>query len=460
MPETVWDSNQGTLTVYISKAKDLPNLSKLDKQNVMLRLRVAHMTRESQVLFRAGQNPHFDYLEKFDMTPDVRPSMQVEVYSERRKKPPIQIGRCEVDLLNGIRADPKEGYCKWYELKNVENDFAGIIFIELTFEPSVHMMEHSLNDSKRMDPLEASLLTRAVPPLPTTNLPPLPEDTLGTTRGVPSREKFSRSLPVGQHHGTNITDRFAVSGTGSYVHGSAMRQVTPNLGQLKRMQDTPPERLPFLPERSSKSVFAPNFTSSVNTTSTSASAETKITAVSSTTEDTRFHFANLKKLKERINIFNNPNASRNNVDTDSDNTVDIEALQKAIGVVAPSSDEENSDTEPVRPSNGSREVVTHQRDDDRRISGQRRRRRRRSNLLDDRTERVPSKLVTQPALPQLPSESQRKRSSVPNGSIYSGIHSPKLPPLPPIPASSMSSHPQGRTRSNSPIRRKPPPMFE
>ena len=454
MPETVWDSNQGTLTVYISKAKDLPNLSKLDKQNVMLRLRVAHMTRESQVLFRAGQNPHFDYLEKFDITPDVRPSMQVEVYSERRKKPPIQIGRCEVDLLNGIRADPKEGYCKWYELKNVENDFAGIIFIELTFEPSVHMTGQSLNTSKRMDPLEASLLTRAVPPLPTANLPPLPEDTLESTHEMGSREKFSRSLPVGQHRGPNVADRFAVSSTGSYVHGSAMRQVTPNLGHLKKMRDTPPERLPFLPERSSKSVFSPNFASSVNTTATSGSTETKITAVSSTTEDTRFHFANLRKLKERINIFKNPNASRNNADTDGDNTVDIEALQKAIGVVAPSSDEEQSDTEPVRPPSGDHETVTQQGDYNRRTS------RRRSDLLDGRNERAASKLVTQPALPRLPSESRRKRSSVQNESIYSGIHSPKLPPLPPIPTTSISSRPQGRTRSTSPIRRKPPQMFE
>lgn len=50
MSEEVWDGNQGTLSVYVSKAKDLPNLDKLDKQDVLLRLRIAHMTRESDTI--------------------------------------------------------------------------------------------------------------------------------------------------------------------------------------------------------------------------------------------------------------------------------------------------------------------------------------------------------------------------------------------------------------------------
>lgn len=89
MSEEVWDGNQGTLSVYVSKAKDLPNLDKLDKQDVLLRLRIAHMTRESDTIIRAGQTPIFKYYEKFEITPELRPLMYVEIYSDRRKKHPF-----------------------------------------------------------------------------------------------------------------------------------------------------------------------------------------------------------------------------------------------------------------------------------------------------------------------------------------------------------------------------------
>ena len=208
MSEEIWSGNEGYLYVYVSKAKDLPNLIKLDKQNVMLRLRVAHMTRESDVKFRAGQNPIFDYLEKFEITPSVTPIMHVEVYCDRKKKSPLPIGRCEVDLMNGIRADPKDGYCTWYDLKRNGDEFAGTIFIELTFKPNLKK-NHPKKIDENIMKLDASVAARPIPPLPTGS---------SYRSSVAATPHFDRTMDDSSYLETQ---------TEPYMHASEMRQVTP-----------------------------------------------------------------------------------------------------------------------------------------------------------------------------------------------------------------------------------------
>lgn len=409
MSEEVWSGNQGTLSVYVSKARDLPNLNKLDKQNVMLRLRIAHMTRASNTLHRAGQNPVFRYLEKFDITPEIKPLMYVEVYCDRRKKSPLPIGRCEIDLLNAIRADPKEGYCTWYELKRSGDEFAGTIFIELTFTPKVPRLNRD-DLNKETDRLDSSMAMRPIPPLPTE----LEYD---------------------------------------YVHGSTMRQVTPQLSATtsKIRSEGQSYRNANVFSMSSKSdtavlasdtdpiVLPPTFASSMGTTST---LETNDTVVSNTS-DTKFHFANLRKLKEKINIFKNPDSSTYNCQNEA-NKVDIEALQKAIGVTSLSyDDDDNDDDETQDGFYSSSHRVSHN--------------------------------LNQPPLPPIPTRDDtstysrsRNRSPIPKGrddrqhSVPSNSHvplsvlnSPKLPPLPTGSNSNFSS----RKNSMSPTRRRPPPRF-
>lgn len=391
MDTEVWSGNQGTLCVYVSKAKDLPNLNKLDKQNVMLRLRIAHMTRESNTLFRAGQNPVFNYLEKYAITPEVNPVMQVEAYCDRRKKPPLLIGRCEVDLLNGIRADPKEGYCCWYELKRERDEFAGTIFIELTFTPSLPHL-HKKERHRELDAMEASIRSRPVPPLP------------GDSELLWSKGFHSNPEP--------------------YMHGSAMREITPAaVGSRGSLRD--PSHLSY---SASINGAIPAFNSSVGTSMTLSSEETNVTEVT-TTSDTKFHFANLRKLKEKINVFKNPNNSMNH--QQSETPVDIEALQKAIGITSLSDDEECV----------SRSGSSHAADVE--LEG---------------TDRHPS-------LPPLPSniprnstsEAHPRRPALPRLSDSDDMGSPALqrrdtPRLPPLPKS------QPRNKSQSPHRRPPPVM--
>lgn len=380
MSSEVWTGNQGTLCVYVSKARDLPNLSKLDKQNVMLRLRIAHMTRESNTLLRAGQNPVFKYLERFEITPEVRPAMQVEVYCDRRKKAPILIGRCDVDLLNGIRADPKEGYCSWYELRRERNEFAGTVFIELTFTPSLPHYEEEGRDEE-IQRLDASMASRPVPPLPSDQL---------------------SDLDPGEPY------------SGHYMHASVMREVTP------RKHSFPTNQLPELPR---------NLSSSVG--SQSSDSQATVSSGVTATSDTKLHFANLRKLREKINVFKNPNNSTNH--SNPNTPVDIVALQKAIGVSSI-----DDDTDEPQDS----------------LSDRR-------NSYSSRVSRF-SKLDSQPPLPPLPVEkpgmhpnrSPSPTLALPRGRerispLRLGNVSPKLPPLPPGSAST--------SRTTSP-RRRPPPI--
>lgn len=108
-----------------------------------------------------------------------------------------------------------------------------------------------------------------------------------------------------------------------------------------------------------------NFASSVNTNTTTSSQDMSSTTVTSTSAETRFHFSNLKKLKERINIFKNPNISsekdsRQDEIMGSPHTndniinkgVDIEALKKAIGVTSVEENEEKESYVRNRVANG------------------------------------------------------------------------------------------------------------
>lgn len=499
MSEEIWSGNEGYLYVYVSKARDLPNLIKLDKQNVMLRLRIAHMTRESDVKFRAGQNPIFDYLEKFEITPSVKPVMYVEVYCDRKKKSPLPIGRCEVDLMNGIRADPKNGYCTWYELRRNGDEFAGTIFIELTFKPNLKRNHLKKIDKETMR-LDASVAARPIPLLPT------------ETKNI-----SSTSVTHTNEKGIDESN-FSQSNTPQYMHASEMRQVTPSIRNLHYGVDNfngfnmshdnvNSKDNSFSPRRNlspceynrytnqhnfeTNQFGVPNFASSVDTSNTMLSQDTSNTTVTSTSAETRFHFANLKKLKERINIFKNPNISleknsrpdemigsihtynvnNNNNNNNNNKGVDIEALEKAIGVTSVQDDDDEDQGE-KNYNEYDRNIIVNGHDSYRRptppidpdhnkqsvtVDGSRRNSSRKSSSRGNEG----------PRLPYLPEDASLYLSSslsprlkmqlppLPNEKIISKVNPSQTPQLPNLPT--QSSTYRSRTSSFSPIRRPSPP---
>lgn len=496
MSEEIWSGNEGSLCVYVSKAKDLPNLIKLDKQNVILRLRIAHMTRESDVQFRAGQNPIFNYLEKFEITPGVKPVMYVEAYCERKKKAPLPIGRCEVDLMNGIRADPKEGYCTWYELKRDRNEFAGTIFIELTFKPNVKRGQYG-KVSKDTLRLDASVAARPMPLLPTDSRM---TSSLGSVNDYSQRND---SFMINSLHSNHSEP--------AYMHASEMRQITPSLPLYSnRQQQSSPSFQNKVEDHHSieeheynnNNVGIPNFTSSVDTSNTTFTQNTSSTTVSSTSAETRFHFANLKKLKERINIFKNPNMSLNKeqqqggVSVPSNNSniladhagVDIEALEKAIGVTS-LEDNESRHSDDMRNSNSSNDRQSYRRPSPPAnpqhinkssvlVEGSRRNSDRRSPTRQQERQRhnesprlptLPDDISLSSSLnsyrrnsrsPARPSSSPTRRElklpPLPDERIMSSLSNSGSPRIPRLPASP-SQRP--RAESSSPIRRPLPPGY-
>lgn len=427
MSEEVWDGNQGMLSVYVSKAKDLPNLSKLDKQDVMLRLRIAHMTRESDTVFRAGQTPIFKYLERFEITPELRPLMFVEVYSDRRKKVPVLIGRCEVDLLNGIRADPKEGYCTWYELRKPNNEFAGTVFIELTFKPSLPKYYQEEN-SRVSQQLDKSMAARPIPPLPDSS----DMYSNDTNEYTPNTYRFKSRSPSPLRSHSNEYSR-----SEGYMHASNLRQTTP---AMHNGMHSPNDNKFSSSDNYFTDNLTNNFSSSVGTNTTVTTQGSGNTTVTSTS-DTKFHFANLRKLKEKINIFKNP-SNISSEEQHKDSPVDIEALQKAIGVTNIEDDDESSTESFHENYTRSREISKS------------------SNRYHEDNTMFKYSSGDEPALPPLPTSPRRSpvrdRNMSPNRDITHGrnrqspqhlqFQSPKLPPLP-----------SSRSGSSSPTRRRPPP---
>ncbi|KTA98358.1 Ingression protein 1 [Nakaseomyces glabratus] len=424
MSEEVWDGNQGTLSVYVSKAKDLPNLDKLDKQDVLLRLRIAHMTRESDTIIRAGQTPIFKYYEKFEITPELRPLMYVEIYSDRRKKAPILIGRCEVDLLNGIRADPKEGYCTWYELKKPNNDFAGTVFIELTFKPTYPTFRRD-GESYNSRNQDKSMAARPIPPLP---------DDMSQFENEP--ESF-RPNHYNSHFSSSSSSRTQSRFGGSesdYLHASAVRQVTPAIVDDNHHRVA--QRFATSDNYGNDNGPA-NFMSSVGTSSTVTTQDSSTTTITNNS-DTKFHFANLRKLKEKINIFKNPNNSEE-PETKNSN-VDIEALQKAIGINNDAQSDDVSSTESFHERyQASRDISKSS-----------------SRGHNDALFKYSGGQNNEPPLPPLPKSPSRSptRDRSPHRNPHSHHYhqhqemaSPKLPPLP-----------TSRSNSTSPTRRRPPPI--
>lgn len=370
---SVYGGANGELIAFISRAKDLPNLRKLDKQNPYVILRIAHMTEKSDVVFRGGQTPTFAFQTKFDITPDVKPLLIVEVLDETKKAPKL-VGKCEIDITPALYADPEEGYDDWHDLK-LGREYAGKIYIELTFCPKLPPSQLRKEDHTADSFFESSIASRPAPPLPSD----IPDINLTKSSG--------------------------------YTHASHMRQVIPSIQHYATPQRSPSSPLNQQVPSPSTLGKSFDFSSSVGTNATYESQVSQTTV--GTTESP---FARLKQLKEKWKNLKNQGTSEQH--TEQRNGVDLEALQRAVGV----DPDEHTHT------------ITR---------------------LPSRATIISAKLQNQPPLPPLPhADSRRSSHSSPirRGYEASSPHrSPKLPPLP------MESPFSSRRTSMSPTRRRPPP---
>ncbi|SCU87794.1 LAFA_0E08856g1_1 [Lachancea sp. 'fantastica'] len=385
----------GLLEVYVSRARDLPNLRKLDKQSPFVRLRISHMIATSEIAFRGGQTPKFDFYSKFDLTPDVKPALVVELFDER--SPPKLIGQCTVDLTPALYKDPEDGHDDWFDLHFGKED-AGQVYIELTFHPLIPTSRLQKRESDYANSFDVAIEGRSPPPLPSK---------------VPSFQLENESNSISSNR---------------YSHAAASRDSSMVLNSERHAaprSQSPRDSLAF------NSSVASNGTFSSHATSTSHESHATVNTVgTSGTAGTEPLFAKLKQLKEKWKSIKNPSSEQQEIDTE--NKLDLKALQKVVGV-DPEDYNDGYDDASVASRSPSRQRYES------------------------------SKLHTQPPLPRLPVSHSRGTSvgsdisqRADRFASHSSQSSPRLPPLP----SSPLSRPGMRSRngSNSPTRRRPPPL--
>lgn len=289
MSNNVITGANGRLDVYVSKAKDLPNLRKLDKQDPFVKLRVAHLTEISPVIYRGGQTPKFDYHCVFQLTPDIKPLLCVELYDDHDHKHGSKlIGKCDVDLLPALLSDPEEGHDRWYHLKRGPLE-AGKVYIELTFVPN------NISEDRRdnVPKISSSVQSRSVPPLPSDPPELHAQYELQTSA---SEQRFVASASPGQ-----------------YVHGSHIKSPLPD----------PPINLD-----TSRSSHASS--ERIDFDSSMGSNATANTYHSQQSQSTDGLMDKLKLIKEKLNYFKN-GSSVPSTESITNTAMDLEVLQKVVG---------------------------------------------------------------------------------------------------------------------------------
>ncbi|KAL6930132.1 hypothetical protein ACO0SA_001539 [Hanseniaspora valbyensis] len=129
--ETANSGVTGTLTVFVHRAKELINVKKMDKQSPFVILRVGHMTCRSKVCFRGGQKPDWSFVAKFQITPEIKPLLDIDCFHETNNAPKF-IGKTKVDFTSAIFANEEDGDDRWVELQN-GSEYAGKIYLEMSF---------------------------------------------------------------------------------------------------------------------------------------------------------------------------------------------------------------------------------------------------------------------------------------------------------------------------------------
>lgn len=287
----------GRLDVYVSKAKDLPNLRKLDKQDPFVKLRIAHLTEISPVIYRGGQTPKFDFHCVFQLTPDMKPLLSVELYDDHDHKHGSRlIGKCEVDLLPALLSDPEEGHDQWYYL-NKGSIEAGKVYIELTFVPNAISESRNIEVSN----MDFSIQSRTVPPLPSD--PPEFHDQYNMATSSLGQRTGSSLVPGGYVHGSHMRSRSPVVSSHSVARASSYYP-----GDQQRVQVQEPA----------------DFDVSMGSNATTD------TYHSQQTQSTEGLMDKLKLIKEKLNYFKNGSSDPSN-ESVANNAMDLEVLQKVVG---------------------------------------------------------------------------------------------------------------------------------
>ncbi|GME84857.1 unnamed protein product [Ambrosiozyma monospora] len=135
------------LVVVVTKAQDLPNRRKLDKQSPYVVLRIQDQVQRTRVVPRGGQTPHFDEELWFVLDNVEETTLNINIYHQQKKDSEL-VCSGKVDFSTALKRSIKEGYDGWFDLE-YNNRPAGRVYLEMTYYPSVTAVPIGVNSSVR-----------------------------------------------------------------------------------------------------------------------------------------------------------------------------------------------------------------------------------------------------------------------------------------------------------------------
>lgn len=131
------------LAVVVSKARDLPNRRKFDKQTPYCVVRIQDQVQTTHAIPRAGQNPEWDSELWFSLSGISDYKMSFNIYHETKKEVGL-VCKATIDFSQALTKPSKVGFDKWYDLE-YDGKPAGQIFLEMSYYPPVDNVPVSNN---------------------------------------------------------------------------------------------------------------------------------------------------------------------------------------------------------------------------------------------------------------------------------------------------------------------------
>ncbi|KAL9054147.1 MAG: hypothetical protein Q9162_004330 [Coniocarpon cinnabarinum] len=188
----------GTLIAVIDRAKNLPNLRSMGKQDPYCALRLGKEAKKTETDRRGGQTPRWDQELRFTVyeSLDYR-KIKVSIFDEDKRTD--LIGECFIEL-DGILQRGGGQNDDWHEL-NVKGRYAGQIRIELTFYDTRPREASSADATSHTNGLpdpqseHSSLRTPGPRQPPQVKRRPLPDDSSPSPLSTPHQRANSVPMP-------------------------------------------------------------------------------------------------------------------------------------------------------------------------------------------------------------------------------------------------------------------------
>ncbi|ANZ73613.1 BA75_01282T0 [Komagataella pastoris] len=137
----------GTLVIVVDKARDLPNIRKLDKQSPYCLLRINGLpVQRSKTIYRGGQTPEWDHELRFNITPDIEPKLGLMIFDGTKESSSL-IASTEIDLTKVfIKGDLDD----WYHVHSESyKKNRGEIYLQMTFYPDAPIVPPKIVNTPR-----------------------------------------------------------------------------------------------------------------------------------------------------------------------------------------------------------------------------------------------------------------------------------------------------------------------